>query len=116
VGPATGAGQCREVAPRLILGGEQQHGGGIGEDQRITELEGGQRAWPLPVQTQHPGADRPDLQSRAGAREQGQDAADGRSLAGGFGQREVRLELVAVAAAVFLLRHVAGSVRPVTTP
>ena len=37
-------------------------------------------------------------------------------LAGGFGQREVRLDLVAVAAAVFLLRHVAGSVRPVTMP
>jgi hypothetical protein len=28
----------------------------------------------------------------------------------------VRLDLVAVAAAVFLLRHVAGSVRPVTMP
>src|SRR6266851_2460714 len=37
-------------------------------------------------------------------------------LAGGFGQREVRLDLVAVAAAVFLLRHVAGSVRSVTMP
>ena len=44
------------------------------------------------------------LQSRAGAREQGQDVADGGFLAGGFGQREVRLDLVAVAAAVFLLR------------
>ena len=29
-------------------------------------------------------------------------------LAGGFGQREVRLDLAAVAAAVFLLRHAAG--------
>ena len=48
------------------------------------------------------------LKSRAGAREQGQDVADGGFLAGGFGQREVRLDLVAVAAAVFLLRHVAG--------
>jgi hypothetical protein len=48
------------------------------------------------------------LQSPAGAREQGQDAADGGFLAGGFGQPEVRLDLVAVAAAVFLLRHVAG--------
>jgi len=48
------------------------------------------------------------LQSRAGAREPGQDAADGGLLAGGFGQREVRLDLVAVAAAVFLLRRVAG--------
>jgi hypothetical protein len=28
--------------------------------------------------------------------------------AGGFGQREVRLDLVAAAAAVFLLHHVAG--------
>ena len=48
------------------------------------------------------------LQSRAGAREQGQDVADGGFLAGGFGQRKARLDLVAVAAAVFLLRHVAG--------
>ena len=48
------------------------------------------------------------LQSRAGAREQGQNAADGGFLAGGFGQREVRLDLVAVAAAVFLLRRAAG--------
>jgi hypothetical protein len=56
------------------------------------------------------------LQSRAGAREQGQDVADGGFLAGGFGQREVRLDLVAVAAAVFLLRRVAGSVGLVTMP
>ena len=35
-GLATGAGQCREVASRLVLGVEQQQGGGIGEDQRIT--------------------------------------------------------------------------------
>ncbi len=48
------------------------------------------------------------LQSRAGAREQGRDVADGGFLAGGFGQREVRLDLVAVAAAVFLLRHAAA--------
>ena len=61
-GLATGAGQCQEVAPRLVLGVEQQDGGGIGEDQHITELECGQRAWPLPVQAQHPGADRPDPQ------------------------------------------------------
>jgi hypothetical protein len=56
------------------------------------------------------------LQSRAGAREQGQDVADGGFLAGGFGQREVRLDLVGVAAAVFLLRRVAGSVGLVTMP
>jgi hypothetical protein len=48
------------------------------------------------------------LQSRAGAREKGEDFADGGLLAGGFGQREVCLDLVAVAAAVFLLHHVAG--------
>jgi hypothetical protein len=59
---ATGAGPCQEVAPRLVLGVEQQDGGGIGEDQRITELACGQRAWPLPVQAQHPGADSPDPQ------------------------------------------------------
>jgi hypothetical protein len=56
-GPASAA-----RSPPLILGVEQQHGGGIGEGQRITEREGGQRAWALPVQAQHPGADRPDLQ------------------------------------------------------
>jgi hypothetical protein len=56
------------------------------------------------------------LPSRAGAREQGQDVADGGFLAGGFGQREGRLDLVAVAAAVFLLRRVAGSLRSVTMP
>jgi hypothetical protein len=48
------------------------------------------------------------LQSRAGAREEGEDVADGGFLAGGFGQREVCLDLVAVAAAVFLLHHIAG--------
>jgi hypothetical protein len=62
--------------------------------------------WPGPGQ----------LQSDAGAREQGQDAADGGFLASGFGQREVRLDLVAVAAAVFLLRHVAGCVSSLTMP
>ena len=40
-GLATGAGQCREVASRLVLGAGQQQGGGIGEDQRITELKSG---------------------------------------------------------------------------
>ena len=49
------------------------------------------------------------LQSRAGAREEGQDFADGGFLAGGFGPREMRLDLAAVAAAVVLLDHVAGS-------
>jgi hypothetical protein len=37
-----------------------------------------------------------------------QDVADGGFLAGGFGQREVCLDLVTVAAAIFLLHHVAG--------
>jgi hypothetical protein len=37
-----------------------------------------------------------------------QAPADGRFLGGGFRQREVGLDLVAVAAAVFLLHHVAG--------
>ena len=49
------------------------------------------------------------LESRAGAREEGQDFADGGFLGGGFGQREVRLDLAAVAAAVVRLDHVAGS-------
>jgi hypothetical protein len=43
-----------------------------------------------------------------GAREEGEDFADGGFLGGGFGQREVGLDLVAVAAAIFLLDHVAG--------
>jgi hypothetical protein len=61
-------------------------------------------------------AQSPYARSPAGAREQGQDAADGGFLAGGFRQRKVRLDLVAVAAAFFLLRHAAGSVRSVTMP
>jgi hypothetical protein len=48
------------------------------------------------------------LQSRAGAREEGEDVAEGGFLAGGSAQREVRLDLVAVAAAVFMLHQVAG--------
>jgi hypothetical protein len=48
------------------------------------------------------------LQSRVGAREEGEDFADGGFLGGGFGQREAGLDLVAVAAAVFLLDQVAG--------
>jgi hypothetical protein len=50
-------------------------------------------------------------QSGAGlvlAREQGQDFAGGASPAGGVRQRQVRLDLVAAAAAVFLLDHVTG--------
>ena len=42
------------------------------------------------------------------AHEEGQDFADGGFLAGGFWQREVRLDLVAVAAAVFVLDDVPG--------
>src|SRR5215472_1191256 len=45
---------------------------------------------------------------RAGAGQEGQHLTDGAFLAGGFWQREVRLDVVAVAAAVFLLDHVAG--------
>jgi hypothetical protein len=55
------------------------------------------------------------LRSRAAAREEGQDFADGALSAGGFGQREGGLDLVAVAAAVFLLTQPA-SVRSVTMP
>ena len=45
---------------------------------------------------------------RAGAGEEVQHLADGAAPASGFGQREVGLDLVAVAAAVFLLRHAAA--------
>jgi len=48
---------------------------------------------------------------RSVAREEGQDFADGRFLAGSLRQRQVRLDLVAVAAAVFLLDHVPGPAR-----
>jgi hypothetical protein len=48
------------------------------------------------------------LQPRADARQEGEDFADGGFLGGGLGQREVRLDLEAVAAAVFLLDHVSG--------
>jgi hypothetical protein len=45
---------------------------------------------------------------RVGAGQEGQDFADGAFPAGGVWQREVRLDVVAVAAAVLLLDHVAG--------
>ena len=48
------------------------------------------------------------LRRRSGAGEEGQHLADGGLLAGGFGQRQVGLDLIAVAAAVFLLQHVTG--------
>ena len=48
------------------------------------------------------------LHSRPGAREEGEDFADGGFPGGAFGQREVGRDLVAVAAAVFLLHHVAS--------
>ena len=56
------------------------------------------------------------LLPRAGARKEGQDLADGGFLAGGFRQREVRLDLVAVAAAVFLLDDVSGCGQVGTMP
>jgi hypothetical protein len=43
-----------------------------------------------------------------GAGKKGQDFADGAFVPGGFWQRQVRLDLVAVAAAFLLLDHVAG--------
>ena len=92
-------------APRFIWG---RPGPGRTPVVRVHRGAPGRMRWPRGWSG--PG----QLQSRAGAREQGQDAADGRFLAGGFGQQEVSLELVAVAAAIFLLRHVAGSVRSVT--
>jgi hypothetical protein len=48
------------------------------------------------------------VRSRVRASEEGEDFADGGFPAGGLGQWQVGLELVAVAAAVFLLDHVAG--------
>ncbi len=57
--PGPPLAQC---SPGPVLGVEQQHGGGIGEDQRVPELEVAQRAGPVPVQAKHPGPDRPDHQ------------------------------------------------------
>ena len=48
------------------------------------------------------------LRPCAGAGKNGQDLADGALVPGWFWQRQVRLDLVAVAAAVLLLDHVAG--------
>jgi len=52
----------------------------------------------------------------AGAGQDGEDFADGRFLAGSLRQRQVRLDLVAVAAAIFLLDHVPGPARSATMP
>ena len=52
----------------------------------------------------------------AAAGHDGEDFADGRFLAGSLREREVRLDLVAVAAAIFLLDHVPGPARSVTMP
>jgi hypothetical protein len=52
----------------------------------------------------------------AHAGEEGEDFAGGGSLAGGPGQWQVRLDLVAVAAAVLFLDDVAATVRSVTIP
>jgi hypothetical protein len=51
-----------------------------------------------------------------GAGKKGQDFADGALAPGGFWQRQVRLDLVAVATAVLLLGYVAGLARSVTMP
>jgi len=48
------------------------------------------------------------MSRRAGAREESEDFADGGLLAGGFGQREVGLDLVAVAVGRLSADHVAG--------
>src|SRR5712671_2225826 len=45
---------------------------------------------------------------RVGAEQQGQHLTDGAFPADGFWQREVRLDVVAVTAAVLLLHHVSG--------
>ena len=57
-----------------------------------------------------PRSRRPELCRRfiVGAGQERQDLADGAFPAAGLGERQVGLDLVAVAAAVFLLDHVAG--------
>ena len=53
---------------------------------------------------------------RVGAGQQGQHLTDGAFPGGGLWQREVGLDVVAVAAAVFLLDHVAGLHQVVMMP
>ena len=45
-----------------MLAFEQDHGGGIGERQRITQLKRAQRAGFVPVQAERSNRDGPDLQ------------------------------------------------------
>src|SRR5207247_1746468 len=54
------------------------------------------------------GAPRRSSSQRLGAGQEGQPVTDGALAGGGFRQREVCLDVVAVAAAVLLLDHVAG--------
>src|SRR5258708_8595115 len=71
-------------------------------ESRPTFAEGG---WSVAVA----GASaRRQLQPRAGSGQKGEDFADGALSAGGFRQRQVRLDLVAGAAARFLLYPGAG--------
>jgi hypothetical protein len=90
-GQATGSRHACRVCHRGWLGLGTRHRGRRGQQVDLSVAAAGFRS--------RGGAD---------AGKEGQDFADGAFPAGGFWQREVRLDLVAVAAAVLLLDHVAG--------
>jgi SUF system for Fe-S cluster assembly SufBD-like protein len=83
------APQVRGVRSSSYRDASGLSGVGVGGDAGLRQVSSGQ------------------LSARAGAREEGEDFADGEMLAG-FVRREVGLDLVAVAAAVFLLDGIAG--------
>jgi hypothetical protein len=56
------AGSRRRGSSGGVLAFQQDHGGGIGEAQRITQLKRAQRAGFVPVQAERPNPDGPDLQ------------------------------------------------------
>jgi hypothetical protein len=65
---------------------EQQQGRGVGEQQRVAQLDVAQPAGLVPVQAEHPGLDRPDRERerehrrralQAGGRGEGRPAAPG---------------------------------------
>ncbi len=61
-GLAARASRWIAVTCGLVLCFEQQQGRSVGEHERVTKLEGGERAWPRAVQAEHPRPDSADPQ------------------------------------------------------
>ncbi len=57
-----GASLCSGASRGLVLSVEQQQRRGVGEDQRVTQLERAERSGTGPVHIEHPGPDRADPQ------------------------------------------------------